>query len=137
MKRSYTTKKKKGNPNAILSLAKRKNTAVGMIPKNLTTLHIKRDLTTNLLYNADIKHSSFWPRTGPKNVLFLFCKRHVYLKARKGHWYLAGFLWQTSSFLEFIPTGTILHTLEGEKPRCSHFQYLSQSIITLVKSPNN
>lgn len=60
MKRSYTTKKKKKESKDYpITTVKRKNTALGMIPKNMTTLHIRSDLNTNLLYNIDIKQGSF------------------------------------------------------------------------------
>ena len=72
-----------------------------------------------------------------QRMCYLCFVRDLYLEPRKSHWYLAGFLWQTLSFLVFIPTGTASHTLEEGAPRFSQFQWRSTHLspsIVLVKS---
>lgn len=69
-----------------------------------------------------------------------FCFVKTSLKPRKGHCYLIGFVWQTWSFLEFIPIWTTLHSLEGDKHGLSHCPggsiHLSLSTTFLNSSDN-
>lgn len=121
MKRSHTTtyKKKKSRCSPTIT-AKRKSTALGLIPENLTTLHMRSDLPTSLLYNTDTEQGSCWPGIGPKIVLFLFCKSRVYVCPAKA----AGA--QQLSLAATVLPGIYSHwdyvTFGDDKPRFSHCQ---------------